>query len=224
MKSLLPLAALTIWLLFSGCAGSRDSSLIGQDSKYSQRAFKTAVNDAKDNHSILLLCQNYSEHAINIDVVRDAQDKWMTLDKKGARDYFYNLYQENPDSAKFVYLHGRLLSCRVERIEIGRQLIDLKPDWPYGYRLVLYCYYTHLFLDNDDQETRNKLKANFPRDEELFLIFDEMYVDRWFNGKMMFYYYLYTDNKIAAKQELEKAFEWNWNWAEDAEKELQSQN
>jgi len=40
----------------------------------------------------------------------------------------------------------------------------------------------------------------------------------------MFYYYLYTDNKIAAKQELEKAFEWNWNWAEDAEKELQSQN
>ncbi len=222
MKNLITLAALTIGLLLLGCVGSIDSSLIGQDSEYSPRAFKTAVNEATDNQTILELCRDFAEHANNIDVVRDAQDKWMTLDKKGARDYFNQLYREYPDSAKYVYLHGRLLSCRAERVDMGRKAIDLKPDWPYGYRLVLHCYYTHLFIENDDHETRDKLKATFKRDEELFHRFDEMYVDRWFNGKMMFYYYLYLDDFQAAKQELEKGYEWNWKWAEKAEKELTS--
>jgi len=224
MKNFIRLLPLFIGILLLGCAGSYELTSIAQDSKYSKRAFKNAVSATSAKDSILVLCRDFADNANNIDVVRDAQDKWMTVDKRGARDHFYNLYQEFPDSAKYVYLYGRLLSCRAERVKIGRKAVDLNPDWPYGYRLVLHCYYTHLFLDNDDLEVRDKLKATFARDSELFHRFDEMYVDRWFNGKMMFYYYMYTKDELAAKQELEKAFEWSWKWADEAAEYLQTQS
>lgn len=219
MKNSIPLAALLFGLLIIGCAGSNQSSSQGQE--LTREAFKTKVSSLTATDSTLALCQDYAERADDIDVVRDAQDLWSELDKDGAREHFERLYQENPNSARHAYLYGRLLSCRIERIEMGRKVIDLDPEWPYGYRLVLYCYYTHLFLGQGDQPTIDSLKANFARDSELFHKFDAMFVNRWFNGKMMFHFYLYKNDLRAAEDELVKAWEWGWNWAEEAEQQLQ---
>jgi hypothetical protein len=47
-----------------------------------------------------------------------------------------------------------------------------------------------------------------------------MNLDRWFNGKMMFHYYLYKGEILKAEEELEKAREWDWKWADEAERLL----
>ena len=83
-------------------------------------------------------------------------------------------------------------------------------------RLVLYCYYTHLFLAQGDPEEITAFKEQFKRDEILFRAFDAMDVDHWFNGKMMYHYYIYKGQYAEAGDVLEKARKFNWSWADNA--------
>ncbi|MFC2150670.1 hypothetical protein ACFLQV_04120 [Calditrichota bacterium] len=207
-----------------GCASPRQTSSLIPEMELSSKSFAEAKKSIADRDSLLALCREYADRVRDIDLLRDVQDCWMDLDKDAARAYFANLYRQNPDSVCCIYLHGRILSDRIERIEIGRRAIDLAPDWGYGYRLVLYSYYTHLFLERGDPETTAALQVLFERDEDLFLDFDRIAEDRWFNGKMLFYYYLYKDDLRSAEVELERAHEWEWKWVDEAELYLRNRS
>jgi len=222
MKNIITITALLIGIILLGCSASHQFSTTGQKPELTRKSFKTALNALSNNDSILALCHDYTRHSTDINAVRDAQDVWIDLDRKSALTYYEKLYQKNPESAEHTYLYGRLLFNRLKRVEMGRRTIHLDPKWPYGYRLVLYSYYTHLFLGQGDQQTTDSLKATFARDEELFHYFDALNVDRWFNGKMMFHYYLYTGEIHAAEDELDKARDWDWIWVEEAERLLRS--
>ncbi|NQU06302.1 MAG: hypothetical protein HQ568_09440 [Calditrichaeota bacterium] len=201
-----------------GCSVIFQSGSTSAESKYSRLDFKAAKDTISNKDSLCVLCRNYAKNATGINAIRDVQDSWMELNSKDALAYYKEEYQSNPQSARCTYLYGRLLPNRLERLKMGRKTIELAPDWSYGYRLSLYCYYTHLFLEQGDAETRDSLKVTFPMDEELFHKFDALYNDRWFNGKMMFHYCLYKGDIGAAKDELEKARSWSWSWADEAEK------
>ncbi len=220
INQLMTIPPLLIFSLILSCAGSDQSS--SEEPELTRKSFKAAISSITSSDSILILCRDWAERTNNIDLLRDIQDQWMDLDKDAARQYYEKHYRDNPESAKYTYLCGRLLSDRIKRIEMGRKAIDLDPEWSYGYRLVLYSYYTHLFLGQGNQQTIDSLKVTFNRDEQLFHHFDALYDDRWFNGKMMFYYYCHKGEYRSAEGELAKAKEWNWKWEEEAEQLLRS--
>jgi hypothetical protein len=188
-----------------GCSATFQSGSASDESKYTRQDFSVAKDTISHKDSLLVLCRIYAQNATGINAIRDVQDSWMELNSQDALVYYKEEYENNPESARATYLYGRLLPNRLERLKMGRKTIEIAPDWSYGYRLALYCYYTHLFLGQGDAETIDSLKTTFPEDEELFHKFDVMTDDRWFNGKMMFHYYFYKGDILAAKNELMKA-------------------
>ncbi|MDP8239116.1 MAG: hypothetical protein P9X24_08500 [Candidatus Hatepunaea meridiana] len=220
MKTLI--TAMLVVIVAIGCSAMFQSGSTSVESKYTRKDFKAAKDTISNRDSLLVLCRNYAKNATGINAVRDVQDSWMELNSKDALAYYKEEYRNNPQSAICTYLYGRLLPNRLERLKMGRKTIELAPDWSYGYRLALYCYYTHLFLEQGDAETIDSLKTTFSGDEELFYKFDAMYKDRWFNGKMMFHYYLYKGDVNGAKEELDNAHTWNWSWVKEAEELLRA--
>ncbi|MCU0610438.1 MAG: TlpA family protein disulfide reductase [Candidatus Eisenbacteria bacterium] len=132
--------------------------------EYSLKSLKAEVDAAESAAMLRAVFQDYLEHAVDIDVARASQDQWRFLDEPGVRAFAESLYQANADSGRWIYLRGRMASAPLEQIEIGRRLVAMHPEVPWGFRLIVGAYDQYLFADTGEQATRNALAAELPND------------------------------------------------------------
>jgi len=141
---------------------------IGNATDYSMQTLQARLGEAQDASAISAICKGFAENSNDIDVVRSAEDAWNQADSTGALAYFATKHEQNPNSAKFVYLHGRLVKEPMEKIALGCEAVKLDPNWPYGYRLVTMTYVESLFNADEETPSAKALKAKLPDDAKLF--------------------------------------------------------
>ena len=136
--------------------------------EYAMKDFNEKYKKTVDEEDVNALCRDFLVNATNVDVMRQAQDRWLAMDEEGAREFSKELAEENGESALYAYLYGRTVESPLEQVRLGRQAIELDGEWPYGYRLVLATYIDK-FVDGDEgDEDYAILKQMFMQDVELF--------------------------------------------------------
>ncbi|MEW5994229.1 MAG: hypothetical protein AB1744_07525, partial [Candidatus Zixiibacteriota bacterium] len=179
--------------------------------EYTTKSFREQLELLEEDADIIQLCKEYFINAEDIDVIREAQNVWNGIDPDGARQYCDALAKSNPRSARHVYLCGRIAEDPLEQIQLGRRAIELDPDWPYGYRLVLATYVTKLFdVENDDRAA--VLRTELPKDEHLFAKLVELDPEDTYPLEFQFSYLIDKRDYSGALAALERGRQIEGNW------------
>ncbi len=195
---------LSLCVLLSGAVTS------AQD--YTLETLQTKLKSLESDADIAALCKEFMQHADDIDVIRNAQSIWEGLDHESVLAFSKKLFTENPQSAKYAYLYGRVVDSPSEQIKLGRKAVELDKQWPYGYRLVLATYINDLFTKPDDNEETRTLKQMLTQDAPLFKTFATLEKNK--NISLQFLYKLqeYQKNWSDALSTLEEAKNAGVNW------------
>jgi thiol-disulfide isomerase/thioredoxin len=183
------------------------------DPAYSLEAFQTATAQVTDETEFSALCREYAGQATDLDVVRAVQDRWYEVDAEAALTYFKELRKQDPESATAVYLYGRIAEDPLEKIELGRKVIDIDPEFTYGYRLVLGTYVEHLFRAQASAEDQALLAEELPQDEALFAQLVSLQPDEAYPLDYLFDYQDYRGDHAAALETLFLAKDLQATWA-----------
>jgi len=187
---------------------------------YSASSFETEIADAGNNEAVAGVCRDFLTNSPDIDVRRNAQDKWRELDENAARAYCFEASLKNPKSAQWAYLAGRLAETPAKQIEFGRLAIKLNDKWPYGFRLLCAIYVGKVINGDPKSAEFADLKAEMTKDKNIFKQVAGLAPDQdWAQG---FYYdfLLYEkDYKTALKlletnKNIESGFASNSRFAE----------
>lgn len=202
-KSLFVLLAISC-LIFIGLSSADD---------YTKESFEAKFNTLQDQGQIVDLCKEYIANSSDIDLVRGIQSQWESIDPEGVITYMRELYDANPNSAKFAYLLGRVVKSPIEQVKLGRKAIEQSMLWPYGYRLVTATYMQNLFSVGPDDEYVAELKEMLPADEKYFATLVELEPDADYPLQFNLAYQKYVKNTEGALQTLDKAKEMGARWA-----------
>ncbi|MFH1374637.1 MAG: redoxin family protein [bacterium] len=179
---------------------------------YSMKSFKAAYKALEEDAPIVNLCRDYMEHAEDVDVVREAQNKWRQVDPDGIRDYCREKSQSHPEAARHKYLLGRVTEDPVEQIRLGRQAIMLEPQWPYGYRLVLATYVNDLLEADEEGENHQQLLAMLEEDGPLFEALVKLEPGQDYALEFQFGYLIYQGRWDEALKTLEAGEKAEGSW------------
>ncbi len=180
---------------------------------YTLEAFQAAAAELTVEADYSALCQEYVARAQDLNVVRSVQDRWQEVDPEGALAYFRTQRKRDPESARAVYLLGRVVADPLERIELGRRAIAIDPNFSFGYRLVLGTYVEQLFQAGASAEIQALLQDELPRDEPLFTKLVHLQPDEAYALDYLFDYQDYRGDNEAALQTLDRAKELEAAWA-----------
>jgi thiol-disulfide isomerase/thioredoxin len=181
--------------------------------EYTQDALRARLEGESEPLAVGKICGEFMMHATDMDVIRLAQDNWRRADAASARSYAETMAHRFPDSAKFLYLFGRLLDSPVKQIEVGRRVIGMAPYWPYGYRLVAGNYLSDLFTSKESGESQKKLSEMLPADEQVFHRLVDLVPDQDFPLFLLFNLQLYRGQFDSALVTLSRAMPMNVRWA-----------
>jgi len=196
-----------------GAARASQEVEVGEDGPYTLDAFQAATAALTDESAYVALCQEYVERADDLDVVRAVQDRWHEVDPTGAVDFFRSWRKQDPESATAVYLYGRIAEDPLEKIELGRKVIAIDPEFSYGYRLVLGTYVEQLFQGQANAEEQALLVAELSADAPLFDELVRMFPDEDYPLDYLFDYQDYSGQYEAALQTLKDARDLEAQWA-----------
>ncbi len=195
--------------LLGACAADKD---------YSSESFNSQFNKMTEESDVVELCRDFLSHADSIEVLRTVQSTWEDFDAEAVRTFCQTLAEKNTRSAVYQYLYGRMVENPIERITIGRKIIELDPQWPYGYRLILATYTTELFNKvnrPDSGEYTDELALMLPSDEKYFQQLVDLEPGQGYPRQFMFGYQEYKhnfDNALTLLQEGEAA---GADWADE---------
>lgn len=139
-------------------------ALPGEGREYTASTLKSDVEAAASAGSLRELFKDYLQNSADMDVARAALDQWRAVDESGCRAFVESIHRADPESDRWAYLQGRVAATPLEQIEVGRRLVASRPDWPWGYRLIVGAYDRGLFADRPDQPHREALAAELPTD------------------------------------------------------------
>lgn len=197
-----------LWVTLAlGQAGSARSQ------EYTQDELRERLEGETDPQTVGKICGDFMTKATDMEVVRMAQDRWRHVDFASARLYAETRAHRFPDSAKHLYLFGRLLDSPQKQIEVGRRVIDMAPGWPYGYRLVAGSYFRDLFSAPDSGEHRRELERTLARDEPVFYKLANLAGDQDYPLMLLFRLQLYRNRSEEALATLNRALPMNSRWA-----------
>ncbi|MBC8479139.1 MAG: hypothetical protein H8D46_01640, partial [FCB group bacterium] len=180
--------------------------------EYNMDAFNLGLESFTEDSSIVAYCREFVENAEDIDVIREAQNKWNRIDKDNALEYFAALAEVNPESPKYLYLKGRIVPSKLEQVELGRKVISLDEDWSYGYRLLLAGYVTGLFDKRGNSVEKQTLAEELEKDEHQFSKLIEIDGEEDYSLRFMRSYHFYKENYTAVIDVLDKAAVLNADW------------
>jgi len=169
----------------------------------------------EETKAAIELCKRVDEAELSIPQIRGAQDLWDALDGKALRKFFQERLEAHPDSAKHLYLYGRLVKETAEGLEIARRVIDLDPDSNWGFRLLMNIYSGCLFRKECHRRDQERLAAEIQKDAHFF---ERVYELTPESGQLLGYvfeYYLYRQKSDMAKLVLKKARKLEQEWAFD---------
>ncbi len=171
---------------------------------YSDEAFKKAFDALDDDSEIIKLCRDFMTNAEDINVIRTAQSSWEATDPSNVIAFSKTMADQNPASAKYTYLYGRVAESIIDKIKLGRKAISLDKEWPYGYRLVTASYMQDLFNGNDDADLEKKLSHMLADDGAFFSKLVELDGGAEYAMNFLLQYQLYTNDFTSALETLEK--------------------
>ncbi len=187
-----------------------------EDDKYSLEMLKEKYNPLEIEEDIAALCLDFMTNASGIDVVRTAQNYWEGVDEDGVRKFCNEMAESSP-TARNKYLAGRVAPSPVEQIKFGREAIELKPEWGYGYRLVLATYASKLFGGDPTDEHYATLKSMLADDLAYFEKFSSVDPNEIYAFQVLAQYQMYQKDYSSALATMEKgkALEKRWPSAGD---------
>ncbi len=117
--------------------------------------------DGKD--AKIALAQQAVRDADDVDVIRAIQDKWKEYDRDSAVEFFQSLLSEE-ESARNLYLMGRLQEFPMDKIDYARRALTVDPEFIYGYRLLCVTYQQSLYRGDESDDHYASLEQSFARD------------------------------------------------------------
>jgi len=180
---------------------------------YTQDELRMRLEGETDPATIGKICGEFMARSSDMDVIRLAQDGWRRADFASARSYAETLAHRFPDSAKYLYLFGRLLDSPIKQVEIGRRVIAMDPEWPYGYRLVAGNYFSDLFSAREFGEHQRQLAQMLVPDEPVFAKLAELVPDQDYPLMLLFRLQIYRGRFEDALATLARALPMNPRWA-----------
>lgn len=184
---------------------------------YTLDDFNRVIEDLEADSAVVPVCREFIDAAQDMETIRTAQNRWKRIDAEAAVAHARKAYDTHPDSARFVYMYGRLLDDPLEQIRLGKRTIELAPDWVYGYRLVFAPYVLSLFDRRGSAEERTALAGSLSEDEHLLRRFYEFEGDNDISLRFMFSLVKYQKDYPAALEFLEKAEQAEAAWVNDLE-------
>ncbi|MDF1545066.1 MAG: TlpA disulfide reductase family protein [bacterium] len=179
---------------------------------YTMETLGERLSSAADDAAAAAICQEFMEKTEDMDLIRQAQSKWQGIDAPSVRAYSRKMAEENPESARHLYLYGRVVDSDVQKVEIGRKVVDLDAKWPYGYRLMLATYVTKLFTNESGSEVTQKLAAMLPEDGPKFAQLAEIDNGQSYALEFLAAYQVYAKEYAGAKETFDKAKALGGDW------------
>ncbi|MBN1425399.1 TlpA family protein disulfide reductase, partial [Candidatus Fermentibacteria bacterium] len=176
---------------------------------------KADVEAAESAEALREVFREYVLNSADIDAARGAQDQWKSLDEDTMRAFTESLYMTNADSGKWIYLRGRIAPTPGEQIKIGRQLVASRPEWPWGYRLIVAAYEQHLFSGRPDNSFRDTLTTELPNDSWCFHAFRELEPTLPLAQTALFNYHVYQGAWDSAQVIYDEGRAAEGSWADD---------
>ncbi len=197
---------MTAIMLITACTQDKSA-------KYSQAAFEDGMKlNQQDPVKMYEFCLDFYNNATDIDVLRNATTFMAQADSEKTVALLKDKAEKSPKDKTAQYLYARMLEDKAEAVILSRRIIELNPEWEYGYRLLTVNYMQHLF----ERQSRfsDRLKSMLPDDEKHFEKFrtiktadDVQY--------MVYFRYLSYKNDPAALDFAVKAAEDNESWVND---------
>ncbi len=184
---------------------------------YAQADLDQLFENSTNDSTTIAICKEFVEKADDMDVIRAAQNKWKRLDTDSATAYFEKLHQQYPDSAKYLYLKGRIAKSQLTQVTLGRDVIKLNPDWAYGYRLLFAGYVIGLFDQRKNTDEKKQLAIQYEGDIPYFHKLLEVDGDKDYSLKFMNSYYKYIKDFQNELDILQRAKAIDADWANDLE-------
>ncbi len=186
--------------------------IAADDANYSNENFQEQFGSAADEATSIDICREFMEKSEDMDVIRQAQSKWEGIDSKSVLAYSQKQTDDNPESAKYLYLYGRMVESDVQKVEIGRKVITLDVDWAYGYRLLLATYVTKLISDKSGSDVAKQLSEMLPEDGPKFARLAEIDAGQSYALEFLSAYQVYTKDYAGAKETFDKAKDLGGRW------------
>lgn len=151
MRRIILISAMLVWASASAA-------------EYDAGAYWAGYRTCTTRAEAIDLCRTFADNAEKIEVLKLSADEWRSLDEEGALEYFLARHEADP-SAESAYLLAQVKADYAERLSLAREVIDAKPSWSWGYRLLGEIYREGLFeADEPDAFLATALEG----DEALF--------------------------------------------------------
>jgi thiol-disulfide isomerase/thioredoxin len=181
--------------------------------EYTMEAYQAKVGEASGEGELVALMQDFMANAGDIDVLRTVQSSWEQMDPEGVLAFARQQAQAHPESAVHLYLLGRVVPSSVERIEIGRRVVAMDPEWAYGYRLITATYAMELFEDTEKTDETAALEAMVAADGPHFVTFAEIEPMDPLSWRFLKGYHVHVGDWSALEGTLDKVKAINPSWA-----------
>ena len=165
-----------------------------------------------DPANLFEYCTDFYKHSGDIDALRNATSIMYQLEPEKTVKLLKENADKNPGDKNTLYLYGRLLEDKAEVITVARKVIDIDPEWEYGYRMLTVNYMQYLFVR--ESEYSGKLKDMLPDDEKHFEKFKNFKTADEVQSVVYFRYLMYKNDPEAENFAL-KAAENKEAWAND---------
>ena len=196
------LSALALLVIVAGAAAD----------DYTADSWRERYDKVFEDDEIVALCREYMENSEDIEALRAAQDIWEDFEPDEAGAFISRMRDENPNSARSLYLYGRYIESATERVRTGREVVRLDPDWPYGYRLILATYGDSIFSGDEEDDT-DELKAMLADDIPFFDRLIELAPDEDYPYYFKHRYLIYAKDYEGALEVLKDAPDPEARWA-----------
>lgn len=202
-RTILKLFVMMIILTLFSCGNSpRD---------YSMQALETGMQTAKESpEKAYDFFLDFYKNSDDIDVLRTSTSNMLQLDRDKTIGILKEKAEKNPEDKVSLYLYARMTDDKTEIVSLSRKIIELDPEWEYGYRILTVNYMQNLFFR--DGETAEELKSLFPEDEKYFEKFKDFKTADGVNT-LVYYKYLLYKKEPEVKDFAISAYENKEKWA-----------
>ncbi len=183
------------------------------EEKYSMQAFEEGMKiNQQDPAKLYALCLDFYKNSKDMDILRNATSNMAQLDNEKTMSILKENADKNPDDKVALYLYARMLEDKAEVAKLSRKIIELNPEWEYGYRLLTVNYMQHLF--SREGGSAELLRSMLPDDEKHFEKFKNFTTTDGIQSIVYFRYLIYKNDPEAVNFAV-KAAENKEAWAND---------
>lgn len=184
-KTFLKLLVMMIILtLFSCGKAPKDYSMSALEA-----GMQTERESPEKTYEFLL---DFYKNSEDIDVLRTATSNMLQLDRDKTVSLLKEKAEKNPEDKVSLYLYARMTDDKEEIVSLSRKIIELDPEWEYGYRILTVNYMQNMFFR--EGETAEKLRSLFPEDEKYFEKFKDFKTSDEIQSLVYYKYLLYKKN------------------------------